>query len=70
MKLLMCSSAWVPLSGLNLGSHFSGRSGNGCNGAGILTAPGLVHGSAIIIAVVVDTTVGIPDIWGGIKDEE
>ena len=70
MKLLICSSAWVPSSGLNLGSHFSGASGNACNGAGMLTAPGLVHGSAIVTAVVDDTTVELPDVWEGVDIED
>ena len=66
MKLLMCSSAWVPSSGLNLGSHFSGASGNACNGAGILTAPGLVHGSTIVTAIVDDITVELAEVWEGV----
>ena len=67
MKLLMCSSAYVPSSRLNLGSHFSGASGSGCNGAGILTAPGLVHGSTIVTAVVDDTTVELTEVWEGVN---
>ena len=44
IKLLICSSASMPVSGLNLGSHFSGWAGNWLKGAGIKTAPGLFHG--------------------------
>lgn len=62
MKLLICSSACVPSSGLNLGSHFSGASGNACQVPDMLTAPGLVHGSASMTLVVDDTTVEIPDV--------
>ena len=34
----------MPLSGLNLGSHFFGYAGNWDKGPTILIAPGLVHG--------------------------
>ena len=45
-------------------------SGNACNGAGILTAPGLVHGSTIVTPVVDDTIVEIPDVWEGVDIED
>ena len=35
-----------------------------------MTAPGLVHGFAIVIATLVDTTVGIPYVWEGSIAEE
>ena len=70
MKLLMCSSAYVPASGLNLGNRFSGESGNACNCAGMLTAPGLFHGSAIEIPVVDDIADEIPDVWEGVDIED
>ena len=35
-------------SGLNFGSHFPGLSGKSCKGVGMLTAPGVAHGLAII----------------------
>ena len=70
MKLLICSSACVPASGLNLGNHFSGESGNACNGAGILTAPRLFHGSAIETPVVDEIADEIPDVWEGIYIED
>lgn len=53
-----------------MGSHFSGASGNACKGAGMLIAPGLVHGSAIMTLVVDDTTCKIPGIWEGIDVED
>ena len=66
MKLLICYSACALSSGLNLGNHFLGASGNACNGAGILTAPGLVHRSAIVTTVVDDITVELPEVWEGV----
>ena len=51
MKLFICSSASRPLSGLNLGNHFSGQAGNWCKGLAILTAPGLVHGLGEFCAI-------------------
>ena len=70
MKLLICSSACIPSSGLNLGSHFSGASGNACNGAEILTAPGLFHGFAIETPVVDEIADEIPDVWEEIDIED
>jgi len=35
-----------------------------------LTAPGLVHGSAIETLVIDDTTVEIPDVWEGVDIED
>ncbi|MCY6488195.1 hypothetical protein, partial [Actinobacillus pleuropneumoniae] len=69
-KLLICSSACVPASGLNLGNHFLGKSGNGCNGAGMLTAPRLFHGFAIETPVVDDIADEIPNVWEGVDIED
>ena len=70
MKLLMCSSACVPASGLNLGNHFLGESGNGCNGAGMVTTAGLFHGFTIEKPVVDDIVDEISDVWEGFDIED
>ena len=70
MKLLICSPACVPTSGLNLGNHFSGASGNACNGVGILTAPGLFHGFAIETPVGDEMADEIADVWEGLDIED
>ena len=68
MKLFMCSSASMPASGLNLGSHFSGWAGIGLKGAGIKTAPGLFHGDWAIVELLVEKSVG--DDLCGWEDED
>ena len=54
MMLLICSSASMPVSGLNLGSHFSGWAGIGLRGGGIKTAPRLFHGDWAIVEPLVN----------------
>lgn len=54
MKLLICSSASMPASGLNLRSCFSGWAGIGLRGGGIKTAPGLFHGDWAIVELLVN----------------
>ena len=57
MKLLICSSASIPVSGLNFGNHFSGWAGIGLRGGGIKTAPGLFHGDCAIAEFLVSKSV-------------
>ena len=44
----------MPVSGLNLGSHFSGWAGIGLRGGGIKIAPGLFHGDWAIVELLVN----------------
>ena len=44
----------MPVSGLNLGNHFSGWAGIGLRGGGIKTAPGLFHGDWAIAELLVN----------------
>lgn len=59
----MCSSVSMPVSGLNLGSHFSGWGGIWLRGGGIKTAPGLFHVAWAILELLVIASVG-DDPWG------
>lgn len=70
MKFLICSSAGVPISGLNFGNHFSGESSNWCSGARILTTPGLLDRFWAIVKIIADDIANeILDIWEGVDIE-